>query len=66
MSEPYYFGRPPERPQAPPGCILRQFELRCVNCRSLALKVIGEQDDEGIKVYVHCTRCQAREPLPVR
>lgn len=47
---------------------LRRFAVRCINCRSVLLRFIGEySDDVGeSKVYLFCTRCRAREEVKIR
>jgi hypothetical protein len=66
--EPYCFGTRPAAPTAPVGCIMRQFEVRCVRCGSLNLKVIGQFDEEAgeLKLFLHCPRCNVREALPLK
>ncbi len=48
-----------------PESPLRRFAVRCINCRSVLLRFIGEYSDDagGTRVYLFCTRCRAREEV---
>lgn len=46
----------------------RHFNVNCLKCGSVKLRVIAEhaEDDADVKVYLFCPGCRSRELLPVR
>jgi hypothetical protein len=46
----------------------REFNVSCLKCKSVKLRVIAEHDDHAseLKIYLFCPSCRQREQLPVR
>jgi hypothetical protein len=54
-------------PRTPPDSPFRRFNVRCLKCNSVKLRVIAESDDESgeMKIYLFCSHCREREALHV-
>jgi len=46
----------------------REFNVSCLKCKSVKLRVIAEHDEHAseLKIYLFCPSCRQREQLPVR
>ena len=55
-------------PETHPDSPFERFVVQCLKCQSYRLRVIAEYDDEAgeFQVFLFCTKCRARERLPVR
>lgn len=56
----------PKQPRNEKICAL--FDISCVKCNSVNLKIVGEfnEDSGELAVFLYCPRCKVREQLPVR
>ena len=52
--------------QTPRDSPFRKFEVRCIRCGSVKIKIIGQHDEDGgeMKVFLVCL-CGQREEMPV-
>jgi hypothetical protein len=50
-----------------PDSPFRRFNVACLKCGSVRLRVVGQFDvDSGeVKIFLSCPQCRAREQLPV-
>jgi hypothetical protein len=65
----YFMRREDYQPrQSPAGSLFRQFDVKCLKCRSYDLRLVTQMDEESdeMAVVLVCKYCRQQEIVPVR